>query len=43
MKDFIAFRALVSLLKKTGKENMLDDVYEKCKEQNEASRQSNGE
>ena len=33
MKDFIAFRALVSLLKKTGKENLLDDVYEKCKEQ----------
>ncbi|MFI5134210.1 MAG: amidophosphoribosyltransferase [Chitinophagales bacterium] len=33
MKDFIAFRALISLLKKTGKENMLDDVYEKCKAQ----------
>jgi amidophosphoribosyltransferase len=33
MKDFVAFRALVSLLKKTGKENSLDDVYEKCKRQ----------
>ena len=35
MKDFVAFRALVSLLKKTGKENSLDDVYEKCKRQME--------
>lgn len=33
MKDFVAFRALVSLLKKTGNENSLDDVYEKCKRQ----------
>ncbi len=33
MKDFIAFRALLSLLKKTGKENLMDDVYEKCKEE----------
>jgi len=33
MKDFIAFRALISLMKKTGKENVLDDVYEKCKAQ----------
>lgn len=33
MKDFIAFRALASLLKKRGKENMLDEVYEKCKRQ----------
>ncbi|MEP7128705.1 MAG: amidophosphoribosyltransferase [Chitinophagales bacterium] len=31
MKDFIAFRALVSLLKKQGKENLLDEVYEKCR------------
>jgi amidophosphoribosyltransferase len=31
MKDFVAFRALLSLLKKSGKENSLDDVYEKCK------------
>ncbi|MEO5674259.1 MAG: amidophosphoribosyltransferase [Chitinophagales bacterium] len=33
MKDFVAFRALLSLLNKTGKENALDDVYEKCKQQ----------
>ncbi len=31
MKDFIAFRALVSLLKKSGQENNLDEVYERCK------------
>lgn len=31
MKDFIAFRALVSLLKKQGKDNFLDEVYEKCR------------
>ena len=31
MKDFIAFRALVSLLKKQGRDNLLDEVYEKCK------------
>lgn len=33
MKDFIVFRALVSLLKKHGKENVLDEVCEKCKAQ----------
>jgi amidophosphoribosyltransferase len=33
MKDFIAFRALASLIKKRGKENLLDEVYEKCKYQ----------
>lgn len=40
MGDFIAFQAVVSLLKKTGKENLLDEVYEKCKreiEENSAS------
>jgi amidophosphoribosyltransferase len=31
MKDFIAFRALVSLLNKEGKENLLDEIYERCK------------
>ena len=31
MNDFAAFRALVSLLKDAGKENMLDEVYELCK------------
>jgi len=29
----LLFRALLSLLKKSGKENSLDDVYEKCKQQ----------
>ncbi len=31
MKDFIAFRALVSLLKKRGQENLMDEVYLRCK------------
>jgi len=30
--DFIAFRAVISLIKETGKENCLDELYEKCKE-----------
>ena len=30
--DFIAFRAAISLIKETGKENCLDELYEKCKE-----------
>ncbi len=30
MKDFIAFRAALALLKETKQENILDDVYEKC-------------
>ena len=30
--DFVAFKAAVSLLKKTGQENMLDELLEKCKE-----------
>jgi amidophosphoribosyltransferase len=40
MGDFIAFQAVVSLLKKTAKENLLNEVYEKCKreiEENSAS------
>jgi len=31
MNDFIAFRALIALLKEDGKEGLLQDVYEKCK------------
>ncbi len=31
MKDFIAFRAVKSLLDKTGRENLLDEVFEKCR------------
>ncbi len=30
MKNFVAFRALVALLKESGKENLLEDTYEKC-------------
>jgi len=30
--DFVAFKAAVSLLKKTGQENILDELLEKCKE-----------
>jgi len=31
MKNFVAFRALVSLLEESGKEDLLQDTYEKCK------------
>ena len=31
MNDFIAFRALIALIKDQGKEQLLKDVYEKCK------------
>lgn len=30
MKEFIAFRAILALLKETNQENLLDEVYEKC-------------
>jgi amidophosphoribosyltransferase len=30
--DFIAFRAAVSLLKETGQENIINEVYRKCRE-----------
>ena len=30
MKDFIAFRAVISLIKERGMENLLDEVYNKC-------------
>lgn len=33
MKDFVAFKALVSLLCENGKEALLDKVYKKCKKQ----------
>lgn len=32
MNDFIAFRALIALLKEEGKEALLQSVYEKCKQ-----------
>ncbi|MDX1666487.1 MAG: amidophosphoribosyltransferase, partial [Saprospiraceae bacterium] len=33
MKEFVAFRALVALLEESGKEYMLEEVYERCKAQ----------
>ncbi len=30
MGDFVAFKAMLQLLKETGLENLLDEVYEKC-------------
>lgn len=30
MKDFVAFRAVLALLKETGKDDLLEEVYEKC-------------
>ncbi len=30
MKDFVAFRAVLDLLKETGRENLLEEVYERC-------------
>ncbi len=36
MKEFVAFRAMLALLKETGKENLLDEIYEQCKRSLEA-------
>ena len=33
MGDFIAFEAAISLLKENGKEHVIQEVYQKCKEQ----------
>ena len=33
LQDFIAFNAAIELLKDTGREKVIDDVYKKCKEQ----------
>jgi len=33
MKNFVAFRAAVALLKERGQEHLLDDIYSACKEQ----------
>jgi len=30
MREFVAFRAVLELLKETARENLLDEVYEKC-------------
>ncbi|MEA2068733.1 MAG: amidophosphoribosyltransferase, partial [Verrucomicrobiota bacterium] len=32
MKDFVAFEAGVALVRETGREHMLDEIYEACKE-----------
>ena len=32
MKDFVAFQALVELLRENGKENMLQETYQRCKD-----------
>ena len=39
MQEFVAFRALVELLKDSGKEKLLDKVYKKCKKQCELPRE----
>jgi amidophosphoribosyltransferase len=43
MKDFVAFRALIDLLKQSGKENLIEEVYEQCKQaqQNNSDDQEN--
>lgn len=33
MGDFIAFRAMLNLLKKDGKQRLIDETYQKCKEE----------
>jgi len=33
LNDFIAFRAAIALLKETGKEDVINDTYKKCKAQ----------
>ncbi|MBQ4035972.1 MAG: amidophosphoribosyltransferase, partial [Paludibacteraceae bacterium] len=33
LSEFIAFKATISLLKKTGRENVIEEVYKKCKAQ----------
>lgn len=35
MKEFVAFRALVELLQENNKEHLLDEVYAKCKQQDD--------
>lgn len=35
MKEFVAFRALVELLHDNNREHLLDEVYEKCKKQDQ--------
>lgn len=39
MSDFIAFEAAITLLKEQGKENLIDEVYRKSKEQEKAPKE----
>ncbi len=39
LKDFVAFQAMLALLKDNGKEGMLQDVYQKCKAQENAPKE----
>lgn len=38
MGDFVAFRALIELIKEQGKEDLLQEVYEQCKQQDSVPR-----
>lgn len=40
MGDFIAFQAAITLLKESGRENIIDGVYEKCKAQEDLPKES---
>jgi len=35
LEDFVAFRAMIALLKETGKYHLVEEVYQKCKDQTE--------
>lgn len=39
LKDFVAFQAMLALLKDTNREHLLDEVYQKCKAQEHAPKQ----
>ncbi len=40
LSEFVAFQAAIALLKETGKEEVIKDVYTKCKNQENASRKA---
>lgn len=39
LKDFVAFQAMIALIKKDGKEHLLQEVYVKCKAQENAPKE----
>jgi amidophosphoribosyltransferase len=39
LKDFVAFQAMLALLKENGKEHLLQEVYQKCKAQENAPKE----